>query len=322
MSYVVLSRDMSFSINVAHAALTLWSCLFSDKFTVPINMPRLCSNCHKKLPRTAFSTTQWKRNASNRRCSRCIDDNIDDRRENANVNTDYKDVATRLLDQPVLTVPNTSMNTMNQCYICQEGPDNVAGGLVRDCACRGSCGFAHVQCLIDYAYSTAASDPARGLDHNERFDWFRGVFMKCGLCKQRYEGDVRRVMTGAMIPFLRQNYLENKDWFCHEYKERHILIFAKNEYFSSLEDTSDVAKPVLKTIAQLLLSEIKVVVGMETNDYWLTFILQVQVSVSQCLAELLPELNPEKNASHRNLLQHPWDTPFSCRTWLRVSCKT
>ena len=190
MSYVVLSRDMSFSINVSHDALTLWSCLFSDKFTVPINMPRLCSNCHKKLPRTAFSTTQWKRNASNRRCSRCIDDNIDDRRENANVNTDYKDVATRLLDQPVLTVPTTSMNTMNQCYICQEGPDNVAGGLVRDCACRGSSGFAHIQCLIKYASATAASNPPRELDNNDRFEWFRTRFMMCGLCKQRFEGDV------------------------------------------------------------------------------------------------------------------------------------
>ena len=115
-----------------------------------------------------------------------------------------------------------------------------------------------------------------------------------GLCKQRFEGQVRRVMSGGMIPFLRASYLEHTAWFCHEYKERLILIFAKNEYFSSLEDGSDVPKPILMTLARILLSEIESVVAEENNEYWLTFILQVQISVSESLAELLPNYSQEK----------------------------
>ena len=66
-----------------------------------------------------------------------------------------------------------------------------------------------------------------------------------------------------MIPFLRPSYLVNTAWFCHEYRERLILIFAKNKYFSSLEGASDVPKPVLMTIARILLSEIESVVAEE-----------------------------------------------------------
>ena len=53
-------------------------------------------------------------------------------------------------DQLQVQVPSSTAS----CWICLDSePDDDGRPLVRDCACRGDSGWAHLSCLVDYAES-------------------------------------------------------------------------------------------------------------------------------------------------------------------------
>ena len=72
------------------------------------------------------------------------------------------------------------------CYICMDG--TAEEGLVRGCACRGGAGYAHLSCLARGA-QVAVERSADGLGFER---WH-----KCGLCEQRYHGDVKCALGWA-----------------------------------------------------------------------------------------------------------------------------
>ena len=83
------------------------------------------------------------------------------------------------------------------CYICTEAVHwKTKEGLVRECACRGTAGFAHVSCLAEQAQILVEEAEEKRLgvkDWNSR--WAR--WYTCNLCKQSHIGAVRCALGWA-----------------------------------------------------------------------------------------------------------------------------
>ena len=65
------------------------------------------------------------------------------------------------------------------CYICLEGGD----GLVRECNCRGNTGFAHLECLIQYAKTLTPQN-------SFSFRWH-----SCRNCRSSFTGTTRLALA-------------------------------------------------------------------------------------------------------------------------------
>ena len=105
---------------------------------------------------------------------------------------------TKYAESVVVAAKACAEDTKGQtCYICLEAVHSRTGeGLVRGCACgdrdgvaSGRTGVAHVSCLAEQAKILYAEAEENNLDDdmlNERWDRWH----TCGLCKQRYHGEV------------------------------------------------------------------------------------------------------------------------------------
>ena len=92
------------------------------------------------------------------------------------------------------------------CWICHDekkslGPDHEGNAqapesLRRDCACRGSSGFAHWSCLVKYAMERVQYVGNSG-DSTQ-------AWRTCPLCKQGYQNDHRISMAEAFVQFCEQ----------------------------------------------------------------------------------------------------------------------
>jgi E3 ubiquitin-protein ligase DOA10 len=52
------------------------------------------------------------------------------------------------------TAAQAPLDEASSCWLClEEGLDNSGKPLVRNCSCRGSSGFAHISCIINFAES-------------------------------------------------------------------------------------------------------------------------------------------------------------------------
>jgi len=97
------------------------------------------------------------------------------------------------------------------CWLClEEGPDDSGAPLVRNCSCRGSSGFAHLSCIIEYAGNTTRQIIHRGVptvgkdSATEVRNFATGygdAFFKCPNCKQDYQGDLKGGTTKAFLSF-------------------------------------------------------------------------------------------------------------------------
>jgi len=80
------------------------------------------------------------------------------------------------------------------CWICHEGAKEWPGDqpgfqeLNRDCSCRGSSGYSHWSCLVQYA----ANKVAEGGDITK-------AWRECPLCNQRYNNELQLDMADAFI---------------------------------------------------------------------------------------------------------------------------
>jgi len=98
-------------------------------------------------------------------------------------------VAQQKYDEAVTTaVEACAEDTKGQtCYICHQALHrHTKEGLVRGCACHTTEGFVHVSCLAEQASMLVAE--ALEKNNLDRKVW--DLWHTCGLCKQRYHGEV------------------------------------------------------------------------------------------------------------------------------------
>jgi len=102
------------------------------------------------------------------------------------------------------------------CWLClEEGPDDSGAPLVRNCSCRGSSGFAHLSCIIEYAENTARQIIQREERNSGvaeaavRDKAFIKAFFKCPNCKQEYQGGLKDDILKAFLSFNQTVFPEN-----------------------------------------------------------------------------------------------------------------
>ncbi len=87
------------------------------------------------------------------------------------------------------------------CYIClDEGPDEAGKPLVRDCSCRGTAGFAHLSCNIEYA-----EQKSKQADDSDPAD-FATPWATCNSCKQPFQNQVSLDLSSAFDSFAEKAY--------------------------------------------------------------------------------------------------------------------
>ena len=82
------------------------------------------------------------------------------------------------------------------CWLClEEGQSGKP--LVRNCSCRGSTGFAHLSCIVDYAEYQGK----KALLNDNVADSITKAFDICPNCEQEYQGLVEYELKKAAVDF-------------------------------------------------------------------------------------------------------------------------
>ena len=82
------------------------------------------------------------------------------------------------------------------CYIClEDGTDSEGQPLLRNCACRGEAGWAHVACLANFA-DNKTMEAQRKQDHSIDISSF---WIKCILCKTSHMQNMALAMADAFV---------------------------------------------------------------------------------------------------------------------------
>jgi hypothetical protein len=90
------------------------------------------------------------------------------------------------------------------CWIClSESPDASGKPLVRDCSCRGTSGWAHVSCIIDWASNNERNKTGSTGTATTAVD---DGFMVCPNCKQMYQKGLRSELSKAQVAFVEREY--------------------------------------------------------------------------------------------------------------------
>ena len=79
------------------------------------------------------------------------------------------------------------------CYICYESKDISGQATIRDCYCRGTGGYVHQSCLVQFTLRQAM--------HQQRVfgKVHTGILLRCGICNQRYKGQLRTDLWNAIV---------------------------------------------------------------------------------------------------------------------------
>lgn len=101
-----------------------------------------CCDCGREAGKKCFSKSQLKKHPDKRRCIDCA-----------------SQAASTLVVKEKPQKPDVS------CCICLDNEETSSNPIVRDCACRGTSGHVHIQCLVTFA----AKKSKQMLD-NEEFE--------------------------------------------------------------------------------------------------------------------------------------------------------
>ena len=107
----------------------------------------------------------------------------------------------------MMAVPNGA-----SCYIClDEGCDDEGKPLVRDCSCRGSAGFAHLSCIVEYAEQKSQQGQQ---DPTPPTKAFLAPWEMCPNCNQLYQNQLSLDLASAFVSFAEKayNYPGNGKW--------------------------------------------------------------------------------------------------------------
>lgn len=86
------------------------------------------------------------------------------------------------------------------CWLClEEGADASGKALIRNCSCRGTSGYAHISCLVNYA-EHKGRQCYESKNHN--FSNVCRYFKFCPNCNQEYQNDVQCDLSKAMVSFV------------------------------------------------------------------------------------------------------------------------
>eukprot|EP00984_Skeletonema_dohrnii_P013938 scaffold5837_cov98-Skeletonema_dohrnii-CCMP3373.AAC.10 len=117
---------------------------------------------------------------------------------------------------PSSSSPSTNINVAPpppdgaSCWLClEEGPDDSGAPLVRNCSCRGSSGFAHLSCIIEYAENMARQIIGGVANAAVREHGYIRAFFKCPNCKQDYQDDLKYDILKAFVAFNTATFPEN-----------------------------------------------------------------------------------------------------------------
>ena len=73
--------------------------------------------------------------------------------------------------------------------------------MIRNCSCRGSSGYAHLSCVVNYAENESRQAYKRG-EYSSTAAYFR----KCPNCKQDYQNEVQYALGKAGVEFVEREY--------------------------------------------------------------------------------------------------------------------
>eukprot|EP00984_Skeletonema_dohrnii_P009291 scaffold3543_cov90-Skeletonema_dohrnii-CCMP3373.AAC.4 len=96
------------------------------------------------------------------------------------------------------------------CWLClEEGQDASGKPLYRNCSCRGTSGFAHLSCMINYA-----ENKSRQACERNDYDHVAYFFRICPNCDQDYQDDVKYALAKARVEFVeRRGYTNNHEMY-------------------------------------------------------------------------------------------------------------
>jgi hypothetical protein len=155
---------------------------------LPDTTAKQCSRCKTRYCGPACQKQHWEEGGHDKLCKKIKKAGG---AEQYNANTKYA-------ESVAVAAKACAEDTKGQtCYICLEAVHSRTGeGIVRGCACgdrdgvaSGRTGVAHVSCLAEQAKILVAEADENNLGNtawNERWDRWH----TCGLCKQRYHGEV------------------------------------------------------------------------------------------------------------------------------------
>ena len=78
------------------------------------------------------------------------------------------------------------------CYICYESKDVSGQATIRDCSCRGTGGHVHQSCLVKFTQQRVIQQVLNGKVRT-------GLLLRCGICKQRYQRQLRTDIWNAIV---------------------------------------------------------------------------------------------------------------------------
>ena len=97
--------------------------------------------------------------------------------------------------------PACSGADLPSCYVCfGEGPDDLGQPLIRDCSCRGTAGFMHLTCLVEFAeHKTVQWNGEDPLDLAKAWE-------TCTHCKQEFQGQLAIDLANKFLAFTQARY--------------------------------------------------------------------------------------------------------------------
>lgn len=112
------------------------------------------------------------------------------------------------------------------CWLClEEGQDTSGKPLVRNCSCRGSSGFAHLSCIVNFAESESKRAYTSGdMDSLASFE-------VCPNCKQDYQNNVAYELSKAQVNFVEREFAgaQHGFLFTNALTCRLVVLDVKNE---------------------------------------------------------------------------------------------
>ena len=147
------------------------------------------------------------------------------------------------------------------CYIClEDGTDSEGQPLLRDCACRGEAGWAHVACLAKYAVSKI-TEARRKPDHSVDA---AAVWKNCILCKTPYVQNMGLAMAEACVKHYEDRPDTNEGrWFSLDYLATiNVKLGNHNAALKSFNRLLEIFKIVTRQGRDVRAAEFKVLGGL------------------------------------------------------------
>lgn len=128
-----------------------------------------------------------------------------------------------MLATATLTMASNAADDAPCCWLCHE--EGQSGKpLVRKCSCRGSTGFAHLSCIVDYAEYQGK----KALLNDNLAESITKAFDICPNCGQEYQGLVEYELKKAAVDFAEKEFKDTS--ICvHAMKNRLVVLDAANE---------------------------------------------------------------------------------------------